>query len=337
MRRARLVLAAVVALLICSNAARAKSRKAELPLGLVQFEAPKNNRATPAKVALGKLLFFDTRLSRDNTVNCSTCHNPKLGWTDQSPTVIGVRNQIGERSAPTLLNSAYQTVFFWDGRAASLEEQALEPIANPREMDLTHAEVVARVAAIPGYAPYFKRAFGSKKVTIDRIAKALASFERTIVSGNSPYDRYAAGDQAALSTEAVRGLHLFQGRAKCVSCHGGPNLTDEEFHNLGVGLQRKETDLGRFRVTQKDADRGAFKTPTLRNLGDTFPYMHDGSLATLRDVIDLIDAGGRPNQWLSPEIKPLGLSAQEKDDLLAFLEALNGDKAIVDAPENLPK
>jgi cytochrome c peroxidase len=292
---------------------------------------------TTAKTRLGKLLFFDKRLSRDHTVACASCHDPRKGWTDQRPTPIGVRSQIGDRNAPTLLNAAYLPALFWDGRAPSLEEQAKSPIANPQEMDLTHAEAAARIAAVPGYARYFKRAFGDKTVSIDRIVQSIASFERTLVAAGSPYDRYEAGDRAALSEEAVRGLELFRGKAGCAACHTGRNFTDGLFHNLGVGAQRKQQDPGRFIVTKRAGDDGAFKTPTLRNLDDTAPYMHDGSQPTLAGVVDFFDRGGQPNPQLSPLIAPLHLKSAEKAALLAFLKSLNGDKLIVAEPKSLPQ
>lgn len=300
-------------------------------------EAPKDNATTKSKVALGRLLFFDKRLSRDSTVSCSTCHDPRKGWTDQRPTPIGVRSQIGDRNAPTLLNAAYLPIFFWDGRAGSLEEQAKEPISNPKEMDMTHAEAAARIGAIRGYARYFKRAFGDKKVTIERIVAAIASFERTITAAGSPYDRYVAGEATALSPAGARGLALFQGRAGCSSCHSGPNFTDGLFHNVGVGAQRQQPDVGRYVVTKREGDRSAFKTPTLRNLADTAPYMHDGSQATLAEVVDFFDRGGQPDPRLSALVKPLGLTAAEKEDLLAFLQGLNGDKVVVEEPKEMPR
>jgi cytochrome c peroxidase len=299
--------------------------------------APKDNPSTVAKAELGKLLFFDRRMSLDGTVSCATCHDPKKGWTDQRPTAIGVRQQLGHRNTPTVLNAAYHDSQFWDGRAATMEAQAKVPIANPKEMGLTHDEAARKIAEVKGYAAYFRAAYGDSQVTIDRIAQALGTFQRTILTGNSPYDRHLAGDRAALKADAARGLAIFNDKAKCASCHTGPDLTDGRFHNVGAGMQRRVQDLGRYDVTKKDADRGAFRTPILRNLSDTFPYMHDGSLATLEDVIDFFDRGGFPNPQLSPEIKPLGLSAEEKRDLLSFLGTLAGDKMLVAEPKRLPQ
>jgi len=299
--------------------------------------APADNPPTKAKIELGKLLFFDKRLSRDFTASCATCHDPRKGWSDQRPTPIGVRSQLGDRNTPTVLNSAYLSDFFWDGRATSLEMQAKDPITNPKEMDMTLDEAAARIAAVPGYARPFKRAFGDKTVNIDRIVQAIASFERTLVAAGAPYDRYAAGDAAALGPEAVRGLALFHGKAGCANCHSGPNFTDGLFHNVGVGAQRKLPDLGRYVATKRDGDRGAFKTPTLRNLDDTAPYMHDGSIATVAEAIDYFDRGGQPDARLSPLLRPLGLDAREKSDLLSFLQSLNGDKLVMEEPKTLPQ
>lgn len=308
-----------------------------MPRGLPKPAVPKDNPLTKAKVELGKFLFFDKRLSQDKTLSCASCHNPRTGWTDQRPTSRGFRDQLSDRNAPMLLNAAYQTTQFWDGRAASLEEQAKSPIANPREMALSHDEAAARIFAVKGYGRLFKAAFGDPMVTIDRIVQAIASFERTLLSGNSPFDRYKAGDKKALSAEAVRGLDVFGGKANCVQCHTGPNLTDGLFHNLGPGMERRVQDMGRHVVTKQDKDRGAFKTPGLRNLSQTAPYMHDGSQATLEEVIAFLDQGGRANPWLSPLIKPLGLSDQEKKDLVAFLRALDGNPVAVEEPKDLPR
>lgn len=299
--------------------------------------APKSNVTTPAKVALGKLLFFDKRMSLDGTVSCATCHDPRKGWTDQRPTTIGVRQQLGRRNTPTILNAAYHETQFWDGRALTMEEQAKDPISNPKEMGLSHAEATARIAEIKGYERHFLAAFGDTNITIELIVQALGSFQRTILTNDSPYDRYLAGARTALTKDATRGLAIFNGKGSCASCHTGPDLTDGRFHNVGAGMQRRVQDLGRYEVTKKDADKGAFRTPPLRNLSDTFPYMHDGSLATLEQVIEFFDKGGHPNPWLNSEIKPLSLSVEEKRDLLSFLAALNGDKVLISEPKRLPQ
>jgi cytochrome c peroxidase len=309
-----------------------------VPFGLQAPDVPDDNPVTDAKVALGKTLFFDKRLSRDATISCATCHDPEKGWTDQSPVSTGIRGQKGTRSAPTVLNAAYMELQFWDGRAKSLEEQAKGPIENPVEMGFTHAEAVARLSAIKGYKPLFKAAFGDESVDIDRIAMAIASFERTVLSGNAPYDRWKAGDAGAMSPAAVRGFALFNDtkRANCAICHDGFNFSDSDFHNTGIGMDAGSPDAGRAAVSHQDKDTGAFKTPTLRNLRDTAPYMHDGSKKTLAEVVDFYDDGGVKNAHLDPKIKPIGLTDAEQADIVAFLDALNGDPVKI-APPPLPQ
>ena len=302
----------------------------ELPVGLQAGAAyvPENNPLSADKIALGRLLYFDTRLSKDGTLACATCHNPYHGFSDPGKTSKGVGGKLGGRNSPTVINRLFSKEQFWDGRAEDLEAQAKGPLANPIEMALPSTDIAVKtVAAIRGYAPLFKAAFGDEKVTIDRIAQAIASFERTVVSGNSPYDRFQAGQKDALSASAVRGMELFNGKANCKVCHAGFNFTDEGYHNLGVGMTAGKPDLGRSVISKSDADKGSFKTPTLRDIAYTAPYMHDGSEATLRAVVEFYNKGGTPNPTLSKEIKPLGLSAQEIDDVVAFMEGLSGEIA----------
>jgi cytochrome c peroxidase len=312
----------------------------ELPLGLQASSAyvPDDNPPTPERVALGRLLYFDGRLSKDGSVSCATCHEPEHGFAQDRPTAAGVGGQLGTRNAPTVLNRLFSAEQFWDGRAADLEEQSKGPLINPVEMSMpSHDVVVAAVRGVHGYAPLFEAAFGSSEVTIDRIAKAIASYERTVLTGDSPYDKYEAGDKSALDAAAVRGMALFNGKADCVTCHAGFNFTDEGYHNLGVGMDAAKPDLGRYEITKADVDRGAFKTPTLRNVTETGPYMHDGSEKTLAAVVAFYDRGGRRNKWLSKEIKPLGLSQQDRADLVAFLESLTGPVRAAGRPEHLPE
>ena len=304
-----------------------------VPLGLKAPDVPSDNPVTKEKVELGKALYFDKRLSKDSTVSCASCHDPKKGWTDQSPVSTGIRGQKGGVSAPSVLNSAYYELQFWDGRAKSLEEQAKGPIQNPIEMGFTHAEAVARLKTIKGYAPLFKAAFGDAEIDIERVAKAIATFERTVLTGNSKYDKWLAGDKTAMSASEIRGHALFNGKANCAICHDGFNFSNSDFHNIGVGMQAKEPNLGRYGQTKEDKHKGAFKTPTLRNLRDTAPYMHDGSEHTLAQVVDYYDKGGASNPWLDGRMKPLKLTAAEKKDLIAFLDALNGDKVEIEAPK----
>jgi cytochrome c peroxidase len=291
---------------------------AQVPAGLPEIVHPKENMPSPAKVELGRMLYFDKRLSADNTVSCASCHDPKMGWSNNDATAVGVGGQRGGRSAPTIINSAYQKFQFWDGRAGSLEEQALGPIANPIEMNLPIDEAVKKIGAIEGYQKRFKEVFGDG-VTADNLAKALAAFERTIVSGNAPYDRFKGGDKTALSEEAQAGMKLFFGKANCSACHNGPHFSDGAFHNIGVGTAAKEFDQGRRKISGIEGDHGSFRTPTLREIARTAPYMHDGSLKTLEEVVDYYDKGGEANKYLDEEIFALKLTAEQKKALVTFL------------------
>lgn len=314
----------------------------ELPLGLQADAAyvPENNPLSKEKIELGKLLYFDPRLSQDGNLSCAGCHNPYHGFADPWPASRGVGFKLGGRNSPTVINRLFSSDQFWDGRAKDLEEQAHGPLINPVEMAMaSHDEVVGNVKKVEAYKPLFRAAYGTDEVTMTRIAQAIASYERTVVSGNSAFDRHQAGDKDALSASQVRGWALFQNKANCQTCHVSFNFTDEGYHNLGVGwdAQKKELkDLGRFDVTKNPADKGAFKTPTLRNVVDTAPYMHDGSESTLREVIELYDRGGNANPNLSPKMKPLNLTPAEKEDLLAFLHALTGDVGNLEPPAKLP-
>lgn len=308
-----------------------------LPAGLKPLSIPKENPLSKEKVELGKQLYFDPRLSRDDTISCASCHDPKKGWSNGEQFATGVRGQKGGRNSPTVLNAAYHDLQFWDGRAAKLEGQALGPIQNPIEMDLTLDEAVAKLNKIAGYKSQFQKVFGSD-ATPPAIAAAIASFERTILSGDAPYDKFKAGDSKALSEPAQKGMKLFFGKANCSGCHSGPNFSDAAFHNLGVGMDKPEPDLGRFVVTKQLGDKGAFKTPTLRDIARTGPYMHDGSHKTLEEVIEFYDKGGLANPQLDEEIFPLKLTAEEKAALVAFLkEGLASSNYPDIAPPKLPE
>ena len=298
---------------------------ADPPLGLDAYmPAPPDNPVTNAKAALGRRLFFDHGLSRDHSTSCATCHDPQLAFTDREPVAVGIGGQKGARRTPRLINRVYGRSFFWDGRAKSLEEQVLKPIENPLEKDLSLDLAVDRLSADESYAAAFQEVFGAAPEP-RHVAMALATYVRTIVSGDSRYDRYVAGEAGALGADERRGLDLFRGKASCVVCHLGPNLTDEEFHNTGVGWNQGTTpDLGRAQVTHQERDRGAFRTPTLREVASTGPYMHDGSLKTLKDVVDFYSDGGKPNPNLDGEMLRLDLTASEKADLIAFLHTLSG-------------
>ncbi len=319
---------------------------------------PAANPITKGKYELGRQLYFDPRVSLDTTVSCATCHNPAKGWTDGLAVSVGIGGQTGGRSAPTVINTAYGKTMFWDGRAPSLEGQAQGPIQNKIEMgDQKYQTIIERLAKISAYSEQFEKVFGTP-VTLDGMAKAIATFERVAaLSGNSPYDKYNKGDNKALSDSQKRGLVLFgltlntdddfktdavRQKAKCTLCHQGFNFTDEGFHNLGIGFDEKSgkfADLGRWAIDpiggKADADIGAFKTPTLREIASTAPYMHDGSIPTLEKVMDHYDKGGTPNPSLDPDMKPLKLTAAEKADVVAFMLALSGETKKLD--ELLPK
>lgn len=301
------------------------------PLGLPPVPIPADNPPTAETIALGRRLFYDRRLSGDDTLSCASCHNPQLEFTDGRRVAQGVHNQMGSRNTPTILNAAYNSLQFWDGRAASLEEQSGGPIANPLEMAQPHEAFVGKLRKDASYKRDFETAFGPGPVTIGKAEQALASFERTAVSGNSAFDRYQfGGDKTAMSPAAIRGLEIFTDKARgnCSTCHTIEKtyalFTDNKFHNLGVGLNAEGelTDLGRYTQTKVDSDRGAFRTPTLRNISKTGPYMHDGSKKTLREVVDFYKGGGSSNPQLDKEIKELHLTGAERDDLVEFLEAL---------------
>lgn len=280
-----------------------------IPLGLdLYMSVPEDNLLTAERIERGRQLFFDPRLSRDGTIACASCHDPERAFSDGRPVPIGVFNRLGRRSAPPLVNRGYGRAFFWDGRAATLEEQVLQPIQDPNEMDMTLPEVSARVG-----------------MPIDEVSRSLASFVRSLLSGNSAFDRFTNGDRGALTVEQQSGLQIFRGKGNCTTCHVGPTFSDERFHNTGVAWRGGQiVDDGRFEVTRVAADRGAFKTPTLREITRTAPYMHDGSIGTLAEVVEYYDGGGNSNPALDAELRPLRLTAAERSSLVAFLTALNG-------------
>jgi cytochrome c peroxidase len=347
---------------------------ADLPLGippeLVSFATPKDNPGTPEKVALGKKLFEDKRLSADNTVACSTCHDPEAGFTVRTATAKGIGDQSGKRNAPTVLNAMFLETQFWDGRAPTLEAQAKLPILNPIEMGIKQPQdLVKKLAAIPEYASEFQKVFG-RTLNYDDLSKAIAAFERTIISGDAPIDRFIRGEENALTESQRRGWSLFNGKARCNSCHGFsptyPLFTDNRFHNIGIAAHKQdfiglasraekavakgnleeidrmaiETDyseLGRFLVTKNKADVGAFKTPHLRDIVLTAPYMHDGSLATLWDVMDHYNKGGIVNPFLDGGIQRLGLEEQEINDLVELMGAFTSSRYATQASAELER
>lgn len=315
----------------------------EVPLGLPPVPWPEDNPYSAKKAELGKILYFDKRLSTDGSVSCASCHAPEEGFAKNEALSPGIQGQLGTRNAPTVINTAYQKHQFWDGRASSLEEQCKGPIANVKEMTDAKTQEEAYKACeeclykIEGYKKLFKEAFGSDKCSIQDICLAIATFERTVLSGNSAYDRYMAGDKTAMTEQQIFGLKVFK-KANCNACHGGFNFTDGRFMNIGIGMDKPNPDLGRYEITKNFLDKGAFKTPTLRDASKNYPYMHDGSLKTLEDVVDYYDKGGIPNQNLSPLIRPLHLTQEEKAALVSFLKALDGQGwEKITAPSELPK
>jgi cytochrome c peroxidase len=339
--------------------------KPELPLGLAagaaEIKGLDENPLTRAKIELGRQLYFDQRLSADGSISCASCHAADAGFASHDRFGIGVRKQMGGRNSPVAYNRILSAVQFWDGRAPTLEEQAKGPIANPIEMSNTHEACVAGLKKVPGYVVQFEAIFDDG-VNIDNAARAIASFERALVTGPAPWDVYqdskafedawsadledldalktddpelyadymakkAAAEKSPISDSAVRGGELFfSQKAGCTACHLGANFTDELYHNLGVGMEAQEPDLGRFVITNVEKDKGAFKTPTVRNVALTAPYMHDGSQKTLEEVVEWYAKGGHPNPWLDEKVKKLELSDQDKQDLVAFMaEGLTGE------------
>jgi cytochrome c peroxidase len=287
------------------------------PLPAVQH--PKDNPPSEAKLALGRKLFFDPRLSRNDKVSCATCHQPERGFASGTQQAVGIDDQRGTRHVPSLLNVAYQRSLFWDGRAATLEEQALGPIENTTEMDLPREKLVGKLRAIADYREAFAAVFGGE-LTAEQVAAALAAYQRTLVACDTPFDRYLAGEKSALSPAAERGRELFYGHALCSQCHAGAELTDHKYHNIGIGIGAK--DRGRREVTMRGEDHAAFRTPALREVAHTAPYMHDGSLATLADVVRHYNFGGvtdKSNPHRDPLLEVLYLSPDQVEDLVAFL------------------
>lgn len=315
----------------------------KVPLGLPPVPWPEDNPYTAKKAELGRILYFDKRLSSNGTVSCASCHAPEEGFAKNEALSPGIQGQLGTRNAPTVINTAYQKHQFWDGRADTLEEQCKGPIANRKEMTEAKTPEEAYktcqecIYKIKEYRTLFKEAFGRDECSIKDVCQAIATFERTVLSGNSAFDRYMAGDKTAMTEQQILGLKVFK-KANCDSCHRGFNFTDGRFMNIGIGMDKPNPDLGRYEITKDPLDKGAFKTPTLRDSSKNYPYMHDGSLKTLEDVVDYYDRGGIPNKNLSPLIKPLNLSQEEKAALVSFMKALDGEGwENIKEPQEFPK
>lgn len=282
---------------------------------------PKENPYTPEKVALGKLLYYDTRLSGSNLLSCASCHNPGFGWSDGQPRAVGHEMRVLERRTPTILDVAWGELFFWDGRAASLEEQALGPIQAAGEMNQNLDDLIRELQGIVGYRDLFDGAFPGRGITADGIAKAISTYERTVVSSRAPFDAWIDGDEGAIPDSAKRGFVIFNTKANCSACHTGWAMTDSGFHDIGLS----DDDIGRGKHLAGIVKmKHAFKTPGLRDIDRRQPYMHNGSMATLEEVIDHYIDGGIQRPSLSEEMKPLDLTAQERADLLAFMGTLTG-------------
>ena len=285
---------------------------------------PADNPPTPEKEQLGSVLFFDPRLSGSNKMSCSSCHFKDKDWIDAKPRAIGFEGKVLRSNSPTLWNSGYSRFQFWDGRAKSLEEQALMPIQDQFEMNQSLPELLKELSMIPEYPPLFKAAFGDPEITPKRIAQAIATFERTLKTHETIYDKFWKGDKSTMSLSAQRGMKLFFGKAKCSICHNGPRFTDDQFHNIGVSaVGSDDEDIGREKVTGEKFHLRAFKTPTLIYISRTAPYMHDGSLSTLEDVVEFYDKGGNDDQLKSPFISPIGLTETEKIDIVEFMKTLD--------------
>jgi cytochrome c peroxidase len=317
------------------TAAEFKPEILPLPAPLAHYEAmevPADNPTTPEKAALGRQLFFDKRLSGDETRSCYSCHVCEHGLTDGLPKAIGAFNKQLPRSSPTLWNIGYHKMFYWDGRSPSLEKQAMAAwqLGNMGAKD-HEADILAKINGLQGYRSQFQKVF-SGEATAENIMQALSAFERTIISGDTAWDRWQAGDQSAASEAAKRGFEVFK-QAKCNNCHDGLLLTDQQFHNVGIGMDAAEPDKGRYNATKKDEDTGAFKTPTLRDIARSAPYFHDGSVATLEDAVDLMLGGGKPNQYLDKKnIEKRTITPDQRRDLLEFLKSLSVDCRLSEPP-----
>ena len=358
MRRAPLVACAFAVLAACGPSRTALESdnpvrpNAAPPFGMEEFFKGVPHQPVPARVRLGRWLFFDQRLSADNTLSCASCHQPEFAFSQTTAVSTGINGVKGTRKAPSLVNLAARTVlpdrphdteqtFFWDGRADSLEHQVLMPIANSSEMGLDRQSMVNRLSALQGYRPYFNEAFGSDGITHERIASALSDYVRTRMSGNSPYDRWSyAGDARAVSEEAKRGSELFFFSANCATCHAGFNFSDGRFHNIGVGwdpVTNTFKDEGRFAVSHEPLHRGALKTPALRDVSKHPPYMHDGSLATLRDVVEFYNRAVVQTPRGPRRVIRATLTERDVDALVAFLKTLDGEGYQDQSPKHFPR
>jgi cytochrome c peroxidase len=296
---------------------------------------PANNEPTPARVALGKMLFFDPRLSRDGNTSCASCHNPMLGWSDGLPTARGFQSQLLHRASPTIVNAAYNSLQMWDGRKKDLEDQAMGPLEEASEMNADIERIFHWLNENKEYKAAFNAAYPGEEINQQAFRKAVASYERTIISRSSPFDRWVAGDAKAMTEQQLRGMAVFMSadRGNCAVCHAAPNFTDNGFHNIGLSSFGKDNpDLGRYQQKKHPSNKGAFKTPGLRDIERSGPYFHDGSAKTLMEVVNHYDKGGEVRTNVSTNIKPLQLTQSEKEDLVAFMKALSSPQESVSLP-----
>ena len=290
---------------------------------------PPNNAPTEARIQLGKALFFDPRLSKDKSMSCATCHSPMMGWSDGLPTAKNVHGKFVARATPTMVNLGYNKILQWDGKKNTLEDQAVGPMTSPTVMSIDGPELIKFLNESKGYKELFAKAYPGEKIDNGTLAKAVAAYERTIISSNSPFDRWIKGDSKAMTAQQIKGFRLFSDPAKgnCTACHQAPNFTDNGFHNLGLASYGVDKpDMGRYVIKPLPSMKGAFKTPTLREIDQTAPYFHDGSAKTLMDVVDHYVKGGVTKKDVSPNIKPLTLNQEEKEAIVAFMHALTSDK-----------
>ena len=295
---------------------------------------PKGNKPNKARIELGKSLFFDPRLSGDGNMSCATCHNPALGWSDGQSTAKGVKSKVLGRASPTVLNTAFNSIQMWDGRKKSLEDQAMGPMEATVEMNMDTKKLFKWLNSNSGYKKLFAKAYSGEKIAAGTVSKAIATYERTAISTNSPFDRWVKGDSKAMSSQQVRGFKLFTGKAKCAACHSAPNFTDDGFHNIGLASWGdKNPDVGRYSQRPLKLMKGAFKTPTLRDIERTAPYFHDGASKTLAEVVNHYSKGGVVKTNLSPNMRKIDLTKKEENDVVEFMKALTSPYKSVGIPE----
>lgn len=295
-----------------------------------QVKFPKNNTYSLDKYNLGRMLFFEAKLSKNNSMSCSSCHNPNIGWADNLQSSIGLDNQPLKRNSPSILNSVFHENQFWDSRAKSLEEQAKMVLLNPKEMDSSEDLVKENLSNSLIYKNLFKKAFGSEEINLDKISQSIATFERSIITKNkSNFDQFIMGKSDALTDSQVRGLHIFRTTGRCMNCHNGSNFTDNKMHNIGLVMEgSKYEDKGKYEITKNEEDFGLFKTPSLRNISKTPPYFHNGLVLNLKGLINIYSNGMPNSKNKSKHIRPIGLEKQDREDLISFIESLSEDVSI---------